>query len=91
MLEGLGSPFISELMLPPSKPAEGVTNSAANDPLVSKSRRRPLLGPSPGCFHIKTLLSRDHGMDTQDLEFKFFAKRVETSYVVTATYDLVVA
>ena len=29
---------------------------------------------------------RDHGMDTQDLEFKFFAKRVETSYVVTATY-----
>ena len=30
--------------------------------------------------------SRDHGMDTQDLEFKFFAKRVETSYVVTATY-----
>ena len=32
-----------------------------------------------GCF-------RDHGMDTQDLEFKFFAKRVESSYVVTATY-----
>ena len=31
-------------------------------------------------------LNRDHGMDTQDLEFKFFAKRVETSYVVTATY-----
>ena len=30
--------------------------------------------------------TRDHGMDTQDLEFKFFAKRVETSYVVTATY-----
>ena len=30
--------------------------------------------------------ARDHGMDTQDLEFKFFAKRVETSYVVTATY-----
>ena len=37
MLEGLGSPFISELMLPPSKPTEGVTNSASNDPLVSKS------------------------------------------------------
>ena len=31
------------------------------------------------------VLSRDHGMDTQDLEFKFFAKRVESSYVVTAT------
>ena len=29
---------------------------------------------------------RDHGMDTQDLELKFFAKRVETSYAVTATY-----
>ena len=27
-------------------------------------------------------------MDTQDLEFNFFAKRVETSYVVTATYVL---
>ena len=25
-------------------------------------------------------------MDTQVLEFKFFAKRVESSYVVTATY-----
>ena len=36
VLEGLGSPFISELMLPPSKPAEGVKNSAANEPLVSK-------------------------------------------------------
>ena len=33
-----------------------------------------------------SLVPRDHGMDTQDLEFKFFAKRVETSYVVTATY-----
>ena len=32
------------------------------------------------------IMNRDHGMDTQDLEFKFFAKRVETSYVVTATY-----
>ena len=27
VLEGLGSPFISELMLPPSKPAEGVTKT----------------------------------------------------------------
>ena len=30
--------------------------------------------------------ARDHGMDTQDLEFKFFAKMVESSYVVTAIY-----
>ena len=35
---------------------------------------------------IISILIRDHGMDTQDLEFKFFAKRVESSYVVTATY-----
>ena len=34
----------------------------------------------------KPKMIRDHGMDTQDLEFEFFAKRVETSYVVTATY-----
>ena len=27
-----------------------------------------------------------NGMDTQNLEFIFFAKRVESSYVVTATY-----
>ena len=35
---------------------------------------------------VLVVTSRDHGMDTQDLEFKFFAKRVESSYVVTATY-----
>ena len=35
---------------------------------------------------VTTDQCRDHGMDTQDLEFKFFAKRVESSYVVTATY-----
>ena len=37
-------------------------------------------------FLAQCHFTRDHGMDTQDLEFKFFAKRVETSYVVTATY-----
>ena len=42
---------------------------------------RPELHHPPPALRV-----RDHGMDTQDLEFKFFAKRVESSYVVTATY-----
>ena len=37
-------------------------------------------------YGLRCVADRDHGMDTQDLEFKFFAKRVESSYVVTATY-----
>ena len=27
-----------------------------------------------------------NGMDTQDLEFKLFAKTIESNYLVTATY-----
>ena len=38
------------------------------------------------CLGMADVDIRDHGMDTQDLEFKFFAKRVESIYVVTATY-----
>ena len=73
----------------------GVLDVAPQDVrAVASGAREPVTTGKPGLPDIGDPLAvlqardavRDHGMDTQDLEFKSFAKRVESSYVVTATY-----